>query len=269
MKMCDLSNSAIYLSKMRQTFFDKSWFMSIIPSDVTTIVDFGCADNSFCEFLQSNFPNYDYIGIENNQDFVKIIKKKNQLCFTSLSELAKQDLINPETTLLVLNSVIHEVYSYWDIDLFWQEVQKLNPKYIAFRDMYIRNCGEYGSGIERDFENAIKNNFMEEQYKSFIKEWGPLIDGYTAGHFLLKYFYKENWDRELKENYIPYHYRELHTKIRKAGYNITFERFYGLPYLKNKWKNDFNCINHPQLRDFVNNITTHLKLFLVKESSKL
>lgn len=262
--MCVITDQSGYLNKMRKTFMDKSWFMSIIPCDVTTIVDFGCADNSFNEFLQNSFPEYGYIGIENNPDFVKKVKSKGQMCFETLKDLADSDLIIPDNTLLVLNSVIHEVYSYGNIDKFWEDVKALNPKYIAFRDMYVRNCGEYGSRIEAEFESAISNSFMEEHYKDFVKEWGPLKDGYTASHFLLKYFYTENWNREVKENYIPYHYRELHTKIRNAGYNITFERFYSLPFLKDKWHSDFNCDKYPQLKTFIVRLTTHLKLFLVR-----
>lgn len=259
-----IKNNDTYLSRMRKTFYDKAWFMTIIPPDVETIVDFGCADGAFMEFLKGAYPEYKYIGIENNAEFAKLCEQKGIECHSSILKLCSNASINPETTLLVLNSVMHEVYSYGHQIAFWRDIKVFNPKYIAFRDMYVRNCGEYGSRIEQDFENAIKGNFMEKHYHDFVRIWGNLKDGYTAAHFLYKYFYDENWDREVEENYIPFHYRELHTKIRNAGYNITFERFYGLPYLKEKWHADFNCDEHPQLKTFVDRLTTHLKLFLVR-----
>ncbi len=258
-----IKDNEAYLSRMRRTYYDKAWFMTIIPPDIETIVDFGCADGGFIQFLKSAYPEYNYIGIDNNPYFIEICERNNIVCYKSLLELVSIP-INHEKTLLVLNSVMHEIYSYKCQLTFWRDIKVFSPKYIAFRDMYVRNCGEYGSRIEQDFENAIKGNFMEEHYNDFVNVWGKLVDGYTATHFLLKYFYNENWQRELEENYIPFHYRELHTKIRNAGYNITFERFFGLPYLKEKWHNDFNCNNHPQLKLFIDRLTTHLKLFLVR-----
>jgi hypothetical protein len=82
---------------------------------------------------------------------------------------------------------------------------------------------------------------------------------------LLKYFYRENWAREVKENYLPFHYRELHTMIRKAGYDVNVERFYGLQYLKDKWTNDFRVDEgKAALKMFITQLTTHMKLFLVR-----
>ncbi len=258
-----------YLSKMRKTFIDKSWFMSIVPTDVKTIVDFGAADGSFIHYLAESFPEYQYIGIDNNKDFISIMEKRGVTCFYSLPDLAAANIIDPDTTLLVLNSVIHEVYSYWAIDEFWKQVSDLNPKYVAIRDMYAKGCGIYGSRTQDELTNEIlKDGLFSSHYKDFRKYWGDLTDGYTATHFLLKYFYNENWDREVRENYIPFHYRELHTKIRKIGYNVTFERFYGLPFLKDKWHKNFHCENNPHLKTFVEQITTHMKLFLVRGFDK-
>lgn len=269
--MVEISNNDVYLSKMRKTFIDKSWFMSIIPPEITTIVDFGCADNSFNHFLAESFPEYRYIGIDCNEDFFKIMKEKGDECYRSLLELKSANVIDPDSTLLVLNSVIHEVYSYWNIDEFWRQVSELNPKYIAIRDMYAKGCGIYGSRTESELKDAISSSDFSVfcHYEDFCNEWGDLIDGYTATHFLLKYFYDENWRREVKENYIPFHYRELHTKIRKTGYNVTFERFYGLQYLKDKWHKDFiQYAGRPHLNSFLNQITTHMKLFLVRGFNK-
>ena len=58
-----------YLTKMSKTFFDKAWFMSHLSEDITTIVDFGCADGSFMKFLKLNCPAITYIGIDNSLEF--------------------------------------------------------------------------------------------------------------------------------------------------------------------------------------------------------
>jgi hypothetical protein len=261
--MTDIINKRIYLQRMKKTFMDKSWFMSIVPEEITTIVDFGCADNSFIDFLCNSFPDYEYIGIENNPDFVKAIRDRGEKVFTSIKDFILNSGYNPDTTLLVLNSVVHEVYSYADPEEFWQDVKEMNPKCIAFRDMYAKGCGIYTSKAEEELKTEIlKSDLLTNHYADFKDNWGELMDGYTAAHFLLKYFYTENWDREVKENYLPYHYRELHTQIRKIGYDVTFERFYGLPFLKDKWHKDFSCDMNPNLNAFITQMTTHMKLFI-------
>ena len=266
--MCkNIKNNAIYLSRMQKTYLDKSWFMSIIPDEIDTIVDFGCADNSFNEYLGQNFPEYDYIGIDNNPEFIKMVRDKGQTCFSNLQELTDNFYINPDSTLLVMNSVLHEIYSYANVDKFYEDLKSFNPKYIAFRDMYARDCGYYGSRTQQELETIAKVN-MKAHYNDFVKKWGQIDNGYTAVHFLLKYFYNENWNREVNENYIPYHYRELHERFRRAGYNVTFERFYGLMFLKDKWHKDFRCDENPHLKTFIDKITTHLKLFLVRGFDK-
>jgi len=260
-----INDSKVYLARMKKTYMDKAWFMSIIPDYIDTIVDFGCADNSFNRFLAENFPQYKYIGVDNNDDFIELVNEDGGVCYKSLEDLAKAKIVCPETTLLVLNSVIHEVYSYWSMDEFWKQVGVLNPKCIAIRDMYAKGCGIYKTATQRELEQATIEAGYAKQLKDFTAVWGELEDGYTATHFLLKYFYRENWAREVKENYLPFHYRELHTMIRKAGYDVNVERFYGLQYLKDKWTNDFRVDEgKAALKMFITQLTTHMKLFLVR-----
>ena len=262
--MNPINDNEVYLARMKKTYMDKAWFMSIIPEDIDTIVDFGCADNSFCHFLAESFPQFKFIGIDNNEEFLQLAEKNGDLCYRSLEELAQAGTCNPQTTLLVLNSVIHEVYSYWSMDEFWKQVGMLNPKCIAIRDMYAKGCGVYKAATQRELEAAVTEAGLGTEWSEFKDIWGELEDGYTATHFLLKYFYKENWAREVKENYLPFHYRDIHKMIRRAGYDVTVERFYGLQYLKDKWTRDFCLDKRAALKAFITQLTTHMKLFLMK-----
>ncbi len=263
--MENIKDNNRYLTAMTKTFLDKAWFMSILPDEVTTVIDFGCADNSFNNFLKENYPHLEVVGIDNNPVFVKQVRDRGELIFTSIEDLRKNYNYNPDTTVLVLNSVVHEVYSYANPEAFWADVKLLNPKYIAFRDMYAKGCGIWNSKMKIQLLDEIKANLeFNRAYEDFKSFWGDLDDGYTTLHFLYKYFYTANWGREVQENYIPYHYRELHTTIRRIGYDITVERFYGLQFLKDKWRNDFNAVDHPALNTFINAVTTHMKLFMVR-----
>lgn len=67
-------------------------------------------------------------------------------------------------SLLVLSSVIHEVYSYADASAFWKEVKQCGFKVIAIRDM------AYDEGAMRNAPiDAViwvyENIFMSEDIK--------------------------------------------------------------------------------------------------------
>ena len=71
----------------------------------------------------------------------------------------------------------------------------------------------------------------------------------------MKYKYKKNWKREVKENYFPMPVEELLSRIPK-NYEIVYKDVYVLPYTKQSIKNDF---------DIDINDTTHIKLILKRK----
>ena len=262
-----IKDNGIYLSSMQKTFPDKAWFLNhLYFYEPKFIVDFGCADGSFGKYLKSVYPEkFTYLGVESNPEFIDKIVENGGIHFKSLDEVKRYPKFDPYSTLLVLNSVVHEIYSYSDIDKFWEEVENLHAKQIAFRDMYVGNCGRYSNAVENNIEDAVKGTSIEAHYHDFISRWGRLKDGYKAVHFLLKYFYDENWEREVKENYVPFTYRDIHMGFRKARYRIHYEKFYALPYLISRWENDFDCGRHLALKSFIEDVTTHLKLLAIRE----
>lgn len=278
--MIAINDNKIYLDGMRNTFHDKCWFMSIIPDDVETILDVGCADGSFLEFLKSQWKDYKYVGVDMNPQFIAKCKEKGFDCFENLAQAANHLRVlglDPRRTLVVMNSVLHEVYSYSGREAaenLWKVLMRNGFKYIALRDMYAKGCGTFSSKTEKEIQDILMKDKgtasntggfikLNEKFEDFEKIWGPVLDGYQFTHFLLKYFYDYNWERESTENYLPFYYRELHEAIREAGYDVTFENFYTLPWLKQKWMADWDCDTHPALGVFIRQILTHMKLFLV------
>jgi hypothetical protein len=71
-------------------------------------------------------------------------------------------------------------------------------------------------------------------------------------HYLLKYRYTENWDREVRENYLPLTKETLISKI-PSHYEIVYQEHYTLPYIKHQVQKD--C-------DIVLNDCTHFKILL-------
>ena len=304
--MSKITDENVYLNRMRNAFKDKAWFMEHFMETVDnydrhieTAIDFGSADNSFINYLKNDvhqmedhayikgytYPNYPngyptpgtpkpkewrFIGIENNESFYQKSVAQGQECYHSLTEMCEKTKFDRDKTVLILNSVLHEVYSYGYADTFWNEILVTKPRFIAIRDMYAKDCGNFfSSGTMKEFEGVIASNpTMQSHYEDFKKRWGRAYDGYTALHFMYKYFYDENWDRECDENYIPFSYRDLVAKIRSLGYNINDEKFYGLPYLKKKWSKDFNAKNAVHMDLFIGAAKTHMKLLLERADEK-
>lgn len=69
---------------------------------------------------------------------------------------------------------------------------------------------------------------MEKNYNVFL-------------HFLLKYTYTSNWEREVNENYFPVSIETVLKKIPK-NYAITHKDLYVLPYKSSTIKNDFGIL---------------------------
>lgn len=99
--------------------------------------------------------------------------------------------------------------------------------------------------------NAADKN----QIRDFEHNWGSLMRNNNFLHFLMKYKYIENWDREVKENYFPITLEELLKKI-PSDYEIAYIETYCLPYLKSIVEKDFG-INI--------NDNTHVKLLLKRK----
>lgn len=239
-----ISNYDQYITGMNTTMSDKLFFSDVINYDV--IVDFGCADGTFLENLQRMNPNLKLIGYDLDSTMLDIASKKlgrNAILTDNWDEVlnAVNGYKNP---LLNLSSVIHEVYSYSTgkvIKYFWEkQVFGGNFKYITIRDMIPsvnldkNEINNFKQDVKKVRQKADKSYLL-----SFEDRWGSINDNYrTFIHYLLKYKYTDNWDREVNENYLPVSLETIKTKI-PSDYKIVMEEDFVLPYLKQQVKKDF------------------------------
>lgn len=283
----DIANSEIYLSNMAKSFGDKAWFLKMIPDNIDTIVDFGGGEGQFCEFFDAKAKlagrSFKYIIIDNNPSFLKNALKKGFQGFESLEGLKKSREWNPDTTLLNMSSVIHEVYSYADedhtVEEFWYALKGCKFKMIAIRDMSL-GAGSYAE-VPREavfyvYDNIFKSPKYIERLESFENVWGAicsdesdrhrLVDVKRLIHFLIKYRYVENWEREVQENYLPLSQDKLQEWLtKKLGYKLIHKESSKLPFYHKCWTKDFK-LNIPdnngyrkQFADWLKSITTHIK----------
>lgn len=241
-------NNSVYLSDMSESLLDKLFFLEYIPEeDLDVIVDFGCADGTLTRAIANAYPKACVIGCESNKDFLKLAKEQpRQNLFYCSSWKEVEDLLSTFVDItkkaLILSSVIHEVHSYDDPDFFWEQIVKLpNWDYIAVRDMGLSNSQAnkpVDVATALYFCDWIEDNPINDmQVKSFRSHWGRISTNKALCHFLLKYRYKVNWEREVKENYLPLTIEEVLENMRP--YHPIYFRHWTLPFIEDCVKKDF------------------------------
>lgn len=242
-----IANLTKYLDDMNKGFCDKLFFVNILKY-IDVIIDFGSADGQMLKFLSDIKPELKLIGYDIDENMIKESKKKYpNFVFTDRWEDVIRILDTNEyrnlSKALLLSSVIHEIYSYSggkNIKKFWKE-QAFNDRflYVIIRDMI--------PSIETEKRNAIDihiNKIREKSNPIHLKEfedyWGPIDTNFrTLLHWLLKYKYTDNWNRELKENYLPISLEYLKKKIPES-WTIIYEDHYAYEYIKKQVKQDFD-----------------------------
>lgn len=254
-----IKNFSKYLNSMAKVIDDKLFFINLIDTDC--IVDYGCADGTILRIIQKLKPKIKLIGYDIDPNMINICKSKsNGIEFYSNWDDVI-DNINGKSASIFLSSVIHEVYTYSnsnEIKYFWNnEVFSNIFKYVIIRDM-MSSIKYENFNLNKESLYKIRINSNKEQLFEFENYWGSINNNFrTLLHWLLKYRYVENWDRELYENYLPLTIETIKTKIPK-DWKIYYENYSILPFLKDIIKKDFDVdIKFP----------THLKMIIMNENA--
>ena len=284
--MCEIgvnfNNLTFYNEQMRKSMEDKLFFLKQLPAeDNYVFVDFGCADgtmlNILSDMLEHNRHKYSYIGYDISDTMINLAKANfhgdadtDIHYFTDWEDVEKQlktyithgTYYEQKKYVLILSSVIHEVYSYSNMKQileFWHHVTNTNFDYIVVRDM----CPT--KDIDRptdEFMLHTLNNMIRDHkpYNTLINDfeaiYGSIENNKNFMHFLLKYRYQINWEREVKENYFPIYVEDLLSAITgEEKYRIMYMKRFIVPFIKQQIYNDFRV----DVRDF-----THIKAIFKK-----
>lgn len=284
--MCEIgvnfNNLTFYNEQMRKSMEDKLFFLKHLPAeDNYVFVDFGCADgtmlNILSDMLEHNKYKYSYIGYDISDTMINLAKANfhgdadtDIHYFTDWENVEKQlktyiapnAYYAPKKYVLILSSVIHEVYSYSNMKQileFWHHVTNTNFDYIVVRDM----CPT--KDIDRptdEFMLHTLNNMIRDHkpYNILINDfesiYGSIENNKNFVHFLLKYRYQINWEREVKENYFPIYVEDLLSAITgEEKYRIMYMKRFIVPFIKQQIYNDFRV----DVKDF-----THIKAIFKK-----
>lgn len=259
-----ISDLQSYINGMSLSIQDKLFFVDMVNFDV--IVDFGCADGTFLEGIMKSNPGVKVIGYDLDETMLSKARTRlgNKALLTSNWEEAVNATNQYKNPLLNLSSVIHEVYSYSHgtiVKKFWDnQVFGGYFKWITIRDMIPSlELGREEISMFKDDVRKVRSKSDKIYLDSFEERWGTISDNYrTFMHYLLKYRYTDNWDREVNEDYLPVSLETVKTKI-PSNYKIVYEQDFLLDFLKQQVKKDFNVhLTH----------STHTKMIIQNKSFK-
>ena len=251
-----ISNVEEYIKGMNKGIEDKLFFLDKV--NISTLVDFGCADGTLLNMIHSINPEINLIGYDIDDTMMKISREK----YTDIGFFSEwNDVIEKVDgdTALLLSSVIHEVYSYGtskEIANFWNKQAFNNDfKYLIIRDMVPSTDFDKMNIMDiKKIREKSDPKFLQE----FEDNWGDISTSFRVLlHWLLKYRYVLNWKREVKENYLPVSLETLKKKI-PSNWSIVYENHYTYDFLKKQIKKDFDV-------DIEEN--THLQM-IIKNNDK-
>ena len=246
--MSKITNINKYTSAMKNTLLDKIWFLDKIDPNIDTIVDFGCADGSLFNFIEDLFPNtFRFIGIDSSDEMIRLARvntahiNPNRIEFHK--SLDKIITYNFDNSILVLNSILHELYNYLSYPERTQIIKSLfnkyKFKYIAIRDMHKVEDGTFiGYPKYRIKDPDILKR--KEEFDSLEYFANSDINGLIE--FLLKYNYIDNWDRECSERYLWNWSKDI-LNFAEDRYVLMYSASFYLPYQLEHWIMDCEYSN--------------------------
>lgn len=271
--MDNIQDIDAYVKSMSTTLFDKCWWLDKIPPEIDTIVDYGCAQGDLAIFIDRIYPGrFKYIGIDNSPEMLALASHNHHLHFAKpdsefyaqLSGVAQK--CDTRKTILVLNSVMHEIFSYLteaEQKALLSEMFGAGFAYIAIRDMYMPEFEEASFDMEASFKSILCSPYagMWNEFNHYLDN-SPRSNGWwnsialRMAEFLMKYRYVGNWQREMKETYFwPWLPMISSLSPESRTYKIAFTNRFYIPFIRDKVSGDFGI-------DF--QVETHRKVLLAR-----
>lgn len=245
--MENIKNYDVYISRMEASLQEKLYFLNGLSPDVKYILDFGCANGVLLGAVKE--VGYTCFGIDNEEVMQNLARKRLGSAveiYSSLEEYLSKNSDKVKHTAIILSSVIHEIFSYSSLSdalLLLKSIFKVGFKQICIRDMSFNETLYYSFADNADIDK-IKGHKLYSSYKQYLGH--DVSTSAELYHFLLKYNYEDNWERELVENYVVYSMEELlslfHVCMGSLKYHMSYFEHKVLEYTRNKVYEDFGII---------------------------
>lgn len=247
--MRDIKDFGIYLERMAKPLAEKLKIIKYVPENTKSVVDVGCADGTVTIEMTKILPEINFYGIDLDERFIRLAKEKvvgiKNIRFEKI--YLRELLARPERfDTIIFCSVLHEFFTYGEgissvLKALADAHELLHPSgVIIIRDMVL---SEYTKKATLRVEQIVRKMKAKKELDSYIKDFeerfGKLNNIYRVNHFLLKYWYTENWERESKEHYVPVTFEEYEKIFDLLGMIFQYKDTYLIPFLKEKWQKDF------------------------------
>jgi hypothetical protein len=227
--------------------------------ELGSITDYGCANGVMLKHLSRAVPHAITIGVDRDPEQINAsFSEPGHIdhLFPDMRGAAWTSRVAQGKSLLILSSVLHEVWSECrdaeDVNDWWQCLEQFNFDYIAIRDF----------GVTEQLHGVLTPGPYLS--RAFAKYPGLLLDhtglygsSYRMAafaHFLLKYPYADNWERERREDYTKVTVEDLLALTTFSGrYEIIHQQRTVTKHFVERCKADLNI-------DV--NFTTHIELVL-------
>jgi 2-polyprenyl-3-methyl-5-hydroxy-6-metoxy-1,4-benzoquinol methylase len=259
----EITDRVGYLARMTGPKPDKLRPTIYFPANPRSILDLGCADGAVTIEYAKMFPNALVRGIDLDRDFIELARRnaeEQEIRNVVFENAFIRDVVdrNDKYDVTSSSSTNHEI-AHYDPDKRRALVVALSRmgsllrddrSVMAIRDMILHQSMQTATFMMPDvIEKIRQKNEVAPQLKDFEELFGTLRTQEQVNHFLLKYMYTQNWDRELKEHYLPYTVEEYNQLLPLMDMQIVHQEYYLLPFLKNKWSQDFG-LTEPEVSVF-------------------
>lgn len=247
--MHNIDNTDVYLARMAKPLAEKLKITRFFPEKFVDCLDVGCADGVVTREMAKMFPQASFRGIDLSEEFVNKARQES----TDIPNIAFETvylrdlLIRPKRyDVVTFCSVLHEFFSYGEgissIVKALADSHELLHKggVIVIRDMILSNYTKHSNlFVESMVAKVKKNTDLHSYIEDFEKKFGKLNDIYTLNHYLLKYKYTENWEREAREHYVPVTFDEYEKIFSLLDMKVLFKSSETIPFLNDQWSADF------------------------------
>ena len=234
--MTPINNIQVYNNGMRKSMLDKLWWIDKIDNNIDSVVDYGCADGALLSMVHEVNSELKLYGYDFNEDMINLATANVKSGYFS-SNYDKIIATSSGESILVASSVFHEIENYSpNVSMEYDKIFNNKYKYIAIRDMFV---SERSCGIADPLTVAkVRQQFDYNKIQEFEIHIGSIDYNENLLQFFLTYRYKENWDREVRENYFPYTIEQFLYRIPNH-YEIVYFEHYTLPFIREQVFKDF------------------------------